>query len=30
MIFTSHANVIFGHDAGQPWSLRRSPDGYYT
>ncbi len=24
------ANVIFGHDAEQLWSLRRSPDGYYT
>jgi N-acyl homoserine lactone hydrolase len=26
----SNANVIFGHDAEQLWSLRRSPDGYYT
>jgi N-acyl homoserine lactone hydrolase len=26
----SDANVIFGHDAEQLWSLRRSPDGYYT
>jgi hypothetical protein len=24
------ANVIFGHDAEQLWSLRRSPDGHYT
>ena len=26
----SNANVIFGHDAEQLWSLRRSPDGHYT
>jgi N-acyl homoserine lactone hydrolase len=26
----TNANVIFGHDAEQLWSLRRSPDGYYT
>jgi N-acyl homoserine lactone hydrolase len=26
----SSANVIFGHDAEQLWSLRRSPDGNYT
>jgi N-acyl homoserine lactone hydrolase len=26
----SDAAVIFGHDAEQLWSLRRSPDGYYT
>jgi N-acyl homoserine lactone hydrolase len=25
-----NANVIFGHDAEQLWSLRRSPDGPYT
>jgi glyoxylase-like metal-dependent hydrolase (beta-lactamase superfamily II) len=24
------ASVIFGHDAEQLWSLRRSPDGYDT
>jgi glyoxylase-like metal-dependent hydrolase (beta-lactamase superfamily II) len=26
----SNAKVIFGHDAEQLWSLRRSPDGHYT
>ena len=26
----SNAQVIFGHDAEQLWSLRRSPDGHYT
>jgi glyoxylase-like metal-dependent hydrolase (beta-lactamase superfamily II) len=26
----TNANVVFGHDAEQLWSLRRSPDGYYT
>jgi glyoxylase-like metal-dependent hydrolase (beta-lactamase superfamily II) len=26
----SNANVIFGHDAEQLWSLRRSPDGHDT
>ncbi len=26
----TQANVVFGHDAEQLWSLRRSPDGYYT
>jgi N-acyl homoserine lactone hydrolase len=26
----SDATVIFGHDAEQLWSHRRSPDGHYT
>ena len=26
----ANASVICGHDAEQLWSLRRSPDGYYT
>ena len=26
----TNSQVIFGHDADQLWSMRRSPDGYYS